>query len=62
MNGKITVGDSSTTHDAFYTLVLSADGQETGVSVNALEGDTDFVLVRTICVIRGIAWLMEDAH
>jgi len=53
LNGKITVGDSSATHDAFYTLVLSADGQEAGVSITALEGDTDFVLVRIICVIKG---------
>jgi len=45
LNGKVTVGDSGTTHDAFYTLVLSADDQETGVSVTALEGDTDLVLI-----------------
>jgi hypothetical protein len=45
LNGKITIGDSKVTHDAFHTLVLSADDQETGVSVTALEGNTDFVLV-----------------
>jgi hypothetical protein len=45
MNGKINVGDASVTHDPFHTLVLSAGGQETGVSVTAVEGDTDFVLV-----------------
>jgi quercetin 2,3-dioxygenase len=45
MNGKITVGDSSATHDPFHTLVLSASSQETGVSITAVEGDTDFVLV-----------------
>jgi len=62
MNGKVIVGDSSTAHDAFHTLVLSADGQETGVSVTAPEGDTDFVLVRIIYVIREILWLMQDAY
>jgi len=45
LNGKITIGDSSATHDAFHTLVLSTDDQETGVSVTALEGNTDFVLI-----------------
>jgi hypothetical protein len=45
LNGKITVGDSNATHDPFHTLVLSAAGQETGVSVSAVEGNTDFVLV-----------------
>jgi len=54
MNGKITVGDASTTHDAFHTLVLSADGQETGISVTALEGNTDFILVRNLfAFVRG---------
>lgn len=55
LNGKITVGDSSAPHDAFHTLVLSADDQETGVSITTLESNTDFVLVRIICVIRGIS-------
>jgi hypothetical protein len=56
INGKITVSDVSTTHDAFHTLVLSADGQETGVSVTALEGNTDFILVRNpFALIRGIS-------
>ncbi|KAH9996895.1 RmlC-like cupin domain-containing protein [Russula vinacea] len=40
MNGKITVGDSSETHDPFHTLVLSA------------EGKTDFVLVWIIRKVR----------
>jgi len=62
MNGKVAVGDSSTAHDAFHTLVLSADDQETGVTVTALENDTDFVLVRIIWVIRRIPWLMQDAY
>ena len=54
INGKITVGDASTTHDAFHTLVLSADGQETGVSVSALEGNTDIILVRNpFAFVRG---------
>ncbi|KAH9001063.1 pirin domain-containing protein [Lactarius akahatsu] len=45
LNGKITVGDSKDTHDPFHTLVLSANGNETGISVSALENDTDFVLI-----------------
>jgi hypothetical protein len=50
MNGTITVGDSSATHDPFHTLVLSAGSQETGVSVTAVEGNTDCVLVWFIYV------------
>ncbi|KAI0306382.1 pirin domain-containing protein [Multifurca ochricompacta] len=45
LNGKITVGDSSETHDPFHTLVLSSGSKATGVSVTALEGNTDFVLI-----------------
>ena len=45
LNGKVNVGDASVTHDPFHTLVLSAGGEETGVSVTAVEGNTDFVLV-----------------
>ena len=54
MNGKITIGDSSATHDPFHTLVLSAGDQETGVSVSAVEGNSDFILVWFIYVVRGI--------
>jgi hypothetical protein len=61
LNGKITVGDANATHDAFYTLVLSAGDQETGVSVTALEGDTDLILVRIVCMIKGVPWLMWGA-
>jgi hypothetical protein len=52
LNGKITVGDSSATHDPFHTLVMSAGGEETGISVTALEGNTDFVLVWIIRMLR----------
>ena len=45
LNGKINVGDASATYDPFHTLVLSAGGQETGVSITAVEGNTDFILV-----------------
>lgn len=45
LNGKITIGDSKDTHDAFHTLVLSADSKETGVTVSAVEDNTDFVLI-----------------
>ena len=45
LNGNITIGDSNTTHGPFHTLVLSAGGEEGGVSVTAREGSTDFILV-----------------
>lgn len=45
MNGKIKIGDASATHDPFHTLVLSAGDQEKGVSVTAVDGNTDFILV-----------------
>lgn len=62
MNGKIKVGNASATHDSFYTLVLSAGGQETGVSVTAVEGNTDFVLVWIISrFFRELCILMHDA-
>jgi hypothetical protein len=55
MNGKISVGDSVETHDPFHTLVLSAGGEETGVSVTAVEDKTDFVLVWVIRMFGGIS-------
>ena len=55
LNGKITVGDSSATHDPFHTLVLSTAGEEAGVSVTAQEGNTDFVLVWIIRLCGGIS-------
>ncbi|KAI9446232.1 pirin domain-containing protein [Lactarius indigo] len=45
LNGKITCWRLEDTHDPFHTLVLSANGNETGISVSALENDTDFVLI-----------------
>lgn len=32
-------------HEAYHTLVLSAEGNETGVSLTAADDNTEFVLV-----------------
>ncbi|KAI0064616.1 pirin domain-containing protein [Artomyces pyxidatus] len=45
LNGKITVGDDTTERDPFYTLVLSAKENETGVTVTATQDGSDFVLI-----------------
>ena len=46
LKGSVIVGSETKTHEAYHTLVLSASGNETGVSVTATEDDTNFVLVR----------------
>ncbi|TFY66148.1 hypothetical protein EVG20_g4942 [Dentipellis fragilis] len=45
LNGNVTVGSDPTVHNQFYTLVLSAKGEETGVSITATADNTDFVLI-----------------
>ncbi|KAI0046121.1 pirin domain-containing protein [Auriscalpium vulgare] len=45
LNGKVTVGDDATEHPQFYTLVLSAKPDESGLSVTATEDGTDFILI-----------------
>ena len=59
LNGNITIGDSNTTHGPFHTLVLSAGGEEGGVSVTAQEGNTDFILVWVICIFGRISCIDE---
>lgn len=48
INGSISVGSDTLAQEKFNTLVLSANGNETGVSVTATEDDTHFILVRPI--------------
>ncbi|KAF5381025.1 hypothetical protein D9615_003913 [Tricholomella constricta] len=45
LKGKVTVGSESNTHDAFHTLVFSSNANETGVSITALEEQTELLLV-----------------
>jgi hypothetical protein len=42
----VSVGSESIPHEAYHTLVLSAKGDETGVSLTATEESTEFILVR----------------
>ncbi|EMD38504.1 hypothetical protein CERSUDRAFT_82776 [Gelatoporia subvermispora B] len=45
LKGSIAVGDNSVPHEAFYTLVLSADEDETGVKITSGDDNTEFVLI-----------------
>ncbi|KII88579.1 hypothetical protein PLICRDRAFT_111207 [Plicaturopsis crispa FD-325 SS-3] len=45
INGSISVGSDTLPQEKFNTLVLSANANETGVSVTATEDDTHFILV-----------------
>ncbi|KAM6500562.1 RmlC-like cupin domain containing protein [Amanita muscaria] len=45
LKGAISVGSDPTRHEAFHTLVLSSDENQTGVSVTALEKGTEYVLI-----------------
>jgi len=45
LKGSVIVGSETKVHEAYHTLVLSASGNETGVSVTATEDDTNFVLI-----------------
>lgn len=47
LKGSISIGTQPEKHEQYYTLVLSSNSNETGISVTALEDDTEFVLVRT---------------
>jgi redox-sensitive bicupin YhaK (pirin superfamily) len=46
LKGSVSIGSDTNPHEAFHTLVLSAQGNETGVSLTAAEDNTEFVLVR----------------
>jgi len=45
LKGFVSVGSETIQHEAFHTLVLSAQGNESGVSLTAAEDNTEFVLV-----------------
>jgi len=45
LEGSLSVGSESIPHQAFHTLVLSAQSNETGVSLTATEDSTEFILV-----------------
>ncbi len=44
--GALTIGSETIPHEAFHTLVLSAQEGETGVKITAAEDNSEFVLVR----------------
>ncbi|EIM89891.1 pirin domain-containing protein [Stereum hirsutum FP-91666 SS1] len=45
LKGSISIGTQPEKYEQYYTLVLSSNSNETGISVTALEDDTEFVLV-----------------
>ncbi|GLB35000.1 putative pirin family protein [Lyophyllum shimeji] len=45
IKGKVTVGSEDVPYDAFHTLVFSNNANETGVSITAVEDNTEFVLI-----------------
>jgi len=45
LQGSLVIGDSPVPQEAFHTLVLSADANETGVTLKAAQDGTDFVLI-----------------
>ncbi|PSS06886.1 hypothetical protein PHLCEN_2v3514 [Hermanssonia centrifuga] len=45
LKGSLIVGDQPIAHEAFHTLVLSADSKETGVKLTAGEEHTELVLI-----------------
>ncbi|KAG5646640.1 hypothetical protein DXG03_002630 [Asterophora parasitica] len=45
LKGKVTVGSKSLPYEAFHTLVFSADEKETGVTITAVEDQTEFLLI-----------------
>lgn len=47
LKGSISIGTQPEKHEQYYTLVLSSNSNETGISVTALEDNTEFILVRT---------------
>ncbi|KAI0646949.1 RmlC-like cupin domain-containing protein [Trametes meyenii] len=45
LKGSLRVGDDSTPHGAFHTLVLSSASGESGVELTATEDNTEFIVV-----------------
>jgi redox-sensitive bicupin YhaK (pirin superfamily) len=48
LKGSASIASETKSHDSYHTLVLSAKGNETGVSVTATQDDTELVLVRIL--------------
>jgi len=45
LKGAVAIGDDPERHEAFHTLVFSADQNETGIKITALEDNTEGILV-----------------
>jgi len=45
LKGSVSIGSDTLANDAFHTVVLSANDNETGVSLTGAEDDTELVLV-----------------
>jgi len=46
LKGSISIGsDPKLIYEAFYTLVLSSEQDQTGVAVSTVEKDTEFVII-----------------
>ncbi|KAH9951063.1 RmlC-like cupin domain-containing protein [Amylocystis lapponica] len=45
LKGSVTVGDDPAVHAAYYTLVLSSDGEQSGIKLTALEDGTSVVII-----------------
>ena len=46
LKGSIAIGNEPEKHEQYNTLVMSANKNETGIAVTALEDETEFILVR----------------
>ncbi|KAI0928805.1 hypothetical protein AcW2_004691 [Taiwanofungus camphoratus] len=47
LNGSVKVGPDESSHQAYHTLVLSGERDETGVQITSAEDNTELVIVRT---------------
>ena len=46
LKGAVSVGEDTADHEAFHTLVLSSDGEQSELTLTATEDDTSVVIVR----------------
>lgn len=51
LKGSLAIGSVTDAHAAFHTLVLSVENDQTGVSVTALEDETELILVCTYLTV-----------
>jgi quercetin 2,3-dioxygenase len=61
LKGSIKLGKDPKVHQVFHTLVLSAEDNEDGVNIEALEDGTDLCLV-TISIILVVATFFDLAY